>query len=58
MTSIFLRPILSPKWPNTTPPTGRAKNPTPNVAKDSSVAIKGLCSGKNNFGNTSAAAVP
>ena len=58
MTSIFLRPIRSPKWPKTTPPTGRAKNPTPKVANDSSVAINGVCSGKNSFGNTSAAAVP
>ena len=28
MTSIFLRPIRSPKWPKTTPPSGRAANPT------------------------------
>ena len=27
-TSIFLRPTRSPKWPNTTPPSGRATNPS------------------------------
>ncbi|SLJ39498.1 Uncharacterised protein [Mycobacteroides abscessus subsp. abscessus] len=26
--SSFLRPYLSPKWPNTTPPSGRAAKPT------------------------------
>ena len=26
-TSIFLRPTLSPKWPKTTPPSGRATKP-------------------------------
>ena len=26
-TSIFLRPTLSPKWPKTTPPRGRATKP-------------------------------
>ena len=58
MTSIFLRPTRSPKWPNTTPPTGRARNPTPRVAKDSSAPMSGLVLGKNSLGKTSAAAVP
>lgn len=58
MISIFLRPTRSPKWPKTTPPTGRARKPTPKVAKDSSVPTSGLESGKNSAGKTSAAAVP
>jgi hypothetical protein len=57
-TSIFLRPMRSPKWPNTTPPTGRARNPTPNVANDSRVPTRGLEFGKNSSGKTRAAAVP
>ena len=28
------RPYLSPRWPQMTAPSGRARNPTPNVAKD------------------------
>jgi hypothetical protein len=28
MTSSFLRPIRSPKWPNTSAPMGRAAKPT------------------------------
>jgi hypothetical protein len=31
MTSIFLRPILSPKWPKITPPSGRATKPMAKV---------------------------
>ena len=27
-TSMVLRPTLSPKWPNTTPPSGRATKPS------------------------------
>ena len=27
-TSIFLRPTRSPKWPKTTPPSGRATKPS------------------------------
>ena len=57
-TSIFLRPSRSPKWPKTTPPRGRATNPTPKVANASTVPRNGLASGKNSFGNTRAAAVP
>ena len=38
-TSRFLRPSRSPKWPNTTPPIGRAKNPTAKVAKLRSVPV-------------------
>ena len=58
ITSIDLRPIRSPKCPKTTPPIGRATKATPNVANDASVAASGFNSGKNSFGNMSAAAVP
>ena len=46
MTSIFLRPIRSPKWPNTIPPTGRAKNPTPKVANDEKRCHQGALLGE------------
>ena len=54
----FLRPNLSPKCPHTTPPSGRARNATPNTLNDSSAPDVGLASGKNSSGKTSAAAVP
>ena len=56
VTSMDLRPIRSPRWPKTAPPMGRAKKPTPNVAKDARVPASGSNRGKNSFGNTSAAA--
>lgn len=31
MTSMLLRPILSPKWPKITPPSGRVTKPTAKV---------------------------
>jgi hypothetical protein len=31
-TSMVFRPNRSPKWPNTAPPIGRARNPTAKVA--------------------------
>ena len=31
ITSMLLRPILSPKWPKITPPMGRDKKPTAKV---------------------------
>src|SRR5581483_10697234 len=34
--SARLRPNRSPRWPNTKPPSGRARKPTANVAKDAS----------------------
>ncbi len=58
VTSIALRPILSPKWPKNTPPNGLAAKPTPNVAKASSVPMSGSDSGKNSGAKTTAAAVP
>jgi hypothetical protein len=57
-TSMFLRPSRSPKCPKTTPPSGRATNPTANVAKASSVPTSGSNSGKKSLLKTSAAAVP
>src|SRR5919112_2859749 len=57
-TSIALRPTLSPKWPKITPPTGRAIKPAQKVAKAARVPTRGLTCGKNNWLNTSAAAVP
>jgi hypothetical protein len=57
-TSMGLRPSRSPKWPKTIPPSGRARNPAPNVANASIVPRNGPTSGKNSRGKTSAAAVP
>ena len=55
-TSVFLRPILSPKWPNSAEPTGRAKNASASVESDSSVATAGSLLSKNWELNTSTAA--
>lgn len=55
-TSIFLRPTRSPKWPITTPPSGRAMNPTANVENAASCPAKSEKLGKNSGPNTSAAA--
>ncbi len=40
------RPARSAKAPMSTPPTGRAKNPTPNTATDSSRLPIGVDAGK------------
>lgn len=56
-TSVALRPMRSPKCPNTAEPTGRAKNASANVANDCSVAEVASDEGKNSAGNTSTAAV-
>ena len=42
ITSVFLRPILSPKWPNSREPNGRARKETAKVTNDISVASAGL----------------
>ncbi len=52
-----LRPIRSPMWPNTNPPTGRMTNPTANVANASSVPTSELSLGKKTLLNTRPAAV-
>ena len=56
-TSVALRPIRSPKCPNSAEPTGRAKKASAKVIRDFSVAVAGSLSGKNNCGNTITAAV-
>ncbi|MNS97853.1 hypothetical protein D3C72_1322020 [compost metagenome] len=56
-TRVALRPMRSPKWPNTAEPMGRAKKAMANVASDCSTAADGSPAGKNSFGNTSTAAV-
>ena len=58
VTSVALRPIRSPKCPNSSEPTGRAKNASARVASDSSVEVVGSPFGKNSFGKTSTAATP
>jgi len=58
VTNIDFRPSRSPKCPNTTPPTGRAKKPTAYVANEASVPANGSSVGKNSRLNTKAAAVP
>jgi hypothetical protein len=57
-TSMALRPILSPKWPKTSPPMGRATKPTAYVEAEASLPAVSLNSGKKSAGNMSAAAVP
>ncbi|CAE6967661.1 hypothetical protein R75471_07184 [Paraburkholderia domus] len=56
-TSAFLRPMRSPRWPNTRPPNGRAKNPTAKVPNEASVAKNGSLPGKNSLPKISAEAV-
>ena len=40
VTSTFCRPTRSPKWPNTRPPKGRAKNPAPKALNATNVAVR------------------
>jgi hypothetical protein len=58
VTSIALRPILSPKWPKTSPPKGLAAKPTAYVEAEASLPAVSLNSGKKSAGKMSAAAVP
>jgi hypothetical protein len=58
MTSMGLRPSLSPKWPTTSPPSGRERKPAPKVRKATRVPVRGSRSGKNTTGKTRAAARP
>ena len=55
-TSIALRPIRSPKWPNVIAPNGRATNAMPKLIKASKVCAAGDFVGKNSGPKTSAAA--
>jgi len=57
-TRVDLRPMRSPKWPNRTEPTGRARKAMPNVKKAFSACDCGAESGKNVWPITKAAAVP
>ena len=57
MTRVGLRPSLSPKWPNSIPPTGRATKPTAAVLNEARTAATSLAPGKNSGPKTSAAAV-
>ncbi len=57
-TSVDLRPTRSPKWPNTTEPTGRATKAMPKVRKAFSACVPGADCGKNACPITRAAAVP
>ena len=55
-TRVFLRPILSPKWPNSAEPMGRAKKASASVESDRIVATWGSLLSKNWVLNTSTAA--
>ena len=57
-TSVDLRPMRSPKWPNRTDPTGRARKAIPKVRKALSACDPGADWGKKVWPITSAAAVP
>jgi hypothetical protein len=57
MTRLCLRPTRSPRWPNSTAPTGRAKKPMAKVPSEASVPMKGSLVAKNTSPNTRAAAV-
>lgn len=56
-TSVALRPNLSPKWPNTTAPIGRATIAAPKTANEERSDVVSSPVGKNSTGNTSTAAV-
>ena len=55
-TSVFLRPILSPKWPNSMAPNGRAKKASASVDIDSRMATWSSLLSKNWVLKTSTAA--
>lgn len=56
-TSVDLRPMRSPKWPNAIAPTGRAMKAMPKLMNANRVCASGDLAGKNSGPNTSAAAV-
>ena len=55
-TKVFLRPILSPKWPNSAEPMGRAKNASASVDSDRMIPAVSSVFGKNWVLKTSTAA--
>ena len=57
-TSTHLRPSLSPMVPKNSPPSGRARKPTPKVAKLAIRAVAGSRLEKNSFEKISAEARP
>lgn len=58
VTSVVFRPMVSPRWPKTKPPSGRAMKPMPKVANEARVPANGLRLGKKRSPNTSALARP
>ena len=52
-TSVALRPIRSPRWPNSAAPIGRAINAIAKVAKDWSTAALPIPAGKTGEGKQS-----
>ncbi len=56
-TSVRLRPMRSPKCPNSAAPMGRARNAMAKVARDARVDAAGSVFGKKSRGKTSTAAV-
>ncbi|BAS13304.1 hypothetical protein AHiyo8_16070 [Arthrobacter sp. Hiyo8] len=56
-TRVPLRPNLSPKWPKTMEPSGRATKATPNTAKELNSWVVSSAVGKKSLGKTSTAAV-
>ncbi len=56
-TRVVLRPTRSPKWPKSAEPIGRAKNASPKVASEESIAVVGSVAGKKRCGKTNTAAV-
>ncbi|MCY1185428.1 hypothetical protein D9M73_262050 [compost metagenome] len=56
-TSVDLRPMRSPKWPNNAEPSGRARKAIPKVRKAASICAVPDPDGKNTGPITKAAAV-
>ena len=56
--NMFLRPSLSPKWPNISPPSGRVTKPTANVVYASNVDTTGSLPGKYSLLKTMPATTP
>ena len=56
--SIFLRPMRSPKWPKIRPPTGRARKPTAKVPNAANCAAGPSRPLKKSLSKTRPAAVP
>ena len=57
-TKTLLRPTLSPRWPNTMPPSGLVTKPAAKVAYDNINETVGSSDGKYNLFNTTPAITP